>query len=290
MKYLVMECHGKYAVLLDEEAGFVKAANMSYAVGQTVENPKLIRSTAVQSRIIMRVTAGFGAVAACAAVIIGIGRYQEYYVPYSSVTMSINPDVKMELNRHGEVLSLVGLNEDGITLIEGVDPERKDKAVVSDILIERAVELGFLSEGGRVVFEIDIPDETMYQNYSEELKEETHSVLSGLRNVEIVVRHPGESDYDVQEETYDDIVIPIPAQTQRTTVTAPSGNTQQNVVQPAEPSGGGDSAYNDNAYGDRVYEETSAAPVVTAPPVITAAPVYNDSAYGDSAYGDSLYG
>lgn len=39
MTYIVMECHPGFAVLLDEEGRFVKAANRHYAVGQTVESP-----------------------------------------------------------------------------------------------------------------------------------------------------------------------------------------------------------------------------------------------------------
>ena len=39
MKYMVMECHTGYAVLLDEEGRFWKAANLHYQVGETVEDP-----------------------------------------------------------------------------------------------------------------------------------------------------------------------------------------------------------------------------------------------------------
>lgn len=43
MKYLVMECHNSYAILLDETGQFVKAANRHYSVGQTVTAPVLMR-------------------------------------------------------------------------------------------------------------------------------------------------------------------------------------------------------------------------------------------------------
>ncbi len=42
MKYIVMECHFSYAVLLDEEGKFVKAANRNYRVGQTVTDPVIV--------------------------------------------------------------------------------------------------------------------------------------------------------------------------------------------------------------------------------------------------------
>ena len=38
MKYLVMETHPAYAVLLDEKGRFLKAANLNYQVGDTVQN------------------------------------------------------------------------------------------------------------------------------------------------------------------------------------------------------------------------------------------------------------
>lgn len=43
MKYIVMETFTSYAVLLDEEGRFVKAANLNYEVGQTVKKPVLMR-------------------------------------------------------------------------------------------------------------------------------------------------------------------------------------------------------------------------------------------------------
>lgn len=44
MNYLVMECHPGYAILLDEEGRFLKAANLHYKVGQTVRDPVLMRT------------------------------------------------------------------------------------------------------------------------------------------------------------------------------------------------------------------------------------------------------
>ena len=38
MKYLVLETHPAYAILLDQTGRFVKAANRHYQVGETVQN------------------------------------------------------------------------------------------------------------------------------------------------------------------------------------------------------------------------------------------------------------
>lgn len=36
MKYMVMECHKSFAIVLDEDGNFLKVANLRYQVGQTV--------------------------------------------------------------------------------------------------------------------------------------------------------------------------------------------------------------------------------------------------------------
>ena len=51
MSYLVMECHPGYAVLLDEEGRFLKAANLRYETGQTVYDPVLMKETRKDSGI-----------------------------------------------------------------------------------------------------------------------------------------------------------------------------------------------------------------------------------------------
>ena len=46
MKFMILECHPGYAVAIDENGRYVKIANLSYEVGQVVENPvfmKIIR-------------------------------------------------------------------------------------------------------------------------------------------------------------------------------------------------------------------------------------------------------
>ena len=67
MKYMVMECHTGYAVLLDEEGRFWKAADLHYEVGQTVENPLLMKQPqpSGRRRITRLVSSTVAAVAAC---------------------------------------------------------------------------------------------------------------------------------------------------------------------------------------------------------------------------------
>ena len=52
MSYLVMECRRSYAVLLDQEGRFVKAANLRYEVGQTVFDPVLLEEPAPKLKLL----------------------------------------------------------------------------------------------------------------------------------------------------------------------------------------------------------------------------------------------
>lgn len=187
MKYLVVECCPGYAVLLDEQGLFVKAANFNYTVGQTVEDPVLMKAPREERKKKRRWLGGIAAAAACVMIVLGNGYYQEYVTSYSSIFLSINPEVRMELNRHGEVVELTGENEDGRVLIEGYDAEGKDKLIVSDELIDRAIEMGFLKEGDQVAFSINAPEESLFREYGKELRDEVNAHLRDKLAVMVLV-------------------------------------------------------------------------------------------------------
>ena len=63
MSYLVMETKRSYAVLLDQEGRFLKAANLHYQVGQTVTDPVLLREKSEKGRLIPLFAGGGAALA-----------------------------------------------------------------------------------------------------------------------------------------------------------------------------------------------------------------------------------
>lgn len=188
MSYLVMECHPGYAILLDENGRFLRAANFCYEVGQTVYDPVLMKETQEkQNHAIQWIRGGIAAVAACLLLFLGFGYYQNYLQPYSSIYLTINPEVQMDLNRQGTVVALAGTNEDGEELIEGYNGKGKDKVTVADELIDRAINMGFLSEGGQVSFSIDTPEEVLFQEYGAELRTSVTEYLDGRIAVTIEI-------------------------------------------------------------------------------------------------------
>ena len=208
MSYLVMECHASYAVLLDEEGRLVKAANLHYQIGQTVEAPVIMREP--EAAKVSRLPRKLGATVAAAAcmMLLLLGYYQNYMAPYTAIALSINPSVLMELNRQGDVVDLEGLNDDGEDLLEGYRPASKDRLEVTDALIDRAIAMGYLSAGGYISIDIDTPDDARFQQYGVELRSNVTEYLAERFTVTVEIkRHKAPTASEDDDDT-DDLVKP----------------------------------------------------------------------------------
>ena len=226
MKYIVMECRPSYAIVLDEEGRFLRTANLRYEVGQTVEHVVLMREQKALP-VRLRVLAGAaGATAACLALTLGAGYYQTYVRTYSHIYMSINPDVQMDLNRKGTVVGLFGMNADGQALLADYDGKGKDKTLVADELIDRALDMGFLTAGGQVAFLIDAPEEEIFEAYGIELRTQVGKQLEGSVPFDIVIM---EYEGEMPEETPE--AAPVFQEETAETVPAPAGPPETEAPQ-----------------------------------------------------------
>ncbi len=145
MKYLVMECHSGYAVVLDTQGRFLRVANQHFTVGQTVDAVIELQQSKPSLKPVLR---SLAAVAACLC-LIAVGAWQ-MLMPYGAVRLKINPDVKLNVNRLGYVIDIIPLNTDGTLLLEGYDPGRKKVDLVLDELTDRAMDMGYLTANGNV--------------------------------------------------------------------------------------------------------------------------------------------
>ena len=75
MKYLVMETHPAYAVVLDEEGRFLKAANLRYQVGDTVQDIVELRQPRSRAPAAWKPLSGLAGLAACLCLVF-FGWYQ----------------------------------------------------------------------------------------------------------------------------------------------------------------------------------------------------------------------
>ena len=157
MKYLVMETHPAYAVVLDEDGRFLKAANLRYQVGDTVQDIVELRTPQKKVVPAWKPLAGLAAAAACLCLVF-FGWYQPNYTAYGTLRIQINPDVEMTVSRTDRVLDLEGLNADGEDLIEEYDYQGKDRETAANELVERAIDMGYLSDGETVSITVSSTD------------------------------------------------------------------------------------------------------------------------------------
>ncbi len=200
MKYLVMECHEAYAILMDEESRFFHAANLHYTVGQTVTSPILMQSeTAAEEepevrgasarirRIVMRVSAA----AACLLLAAGAGyfHYAQHYKPESVIVLNTDADIKMYLNKEGKVVKLKSENEAGDALLESYDGLRKSKVTVAHELLAKQIANGSISDGDTVDLYISAHTSDEYDAYKSEFESDIKKLKLHV-NVQDLTAHP----------------------------------------------------------------------------------------------------
>ena len=252
MQYIVMECHTSYAIVLDETGKFLKAANMHYEVGQTVTEIVQMQEPETQSKPKknLKWVYTLATIAAC-LVLAFTSLFTIRQTPYASVYMTINPEVRIDINRKDIVIGLEGMNADGIQLVTDYSYKEKNLNLVMDELVDRAIEMGYLSSGGQITLKLDAEDDEWVIVTGNTLGDHLNEYLTEKVSVTIQVNET--------ITTGQEIVIP----------TNPDVNT------PDPPTGSSD--YGDSNYGEVDDDGTSDYGVSD----------YGDSDDGDSDYGDT---
>lgn len=201
MKYMVMECHPGYAVVLDEDGKFIKAANMHYEVGQIVT--EIVEMDSPEDKTLrsnkLRWIYSAALIAACFLLVL---------IPFlfmsdtavASVYMAINPEVCLDVNKNDVVIRLKSVNADGKTLIKNYDYKNKKLDVVLEELVDLAIEKEFLSEDGKIKLSIETDDEQWADSYGNFLNSRIKEHLSGKIAVGI----------EVMDKNTDKIIVPLP--------------------------------------------------------------------------------
>ena len=168
MKFMILECHPGYAVAIDENGRYVKIANLSYEVGQVVENPVFMKTFPAKASSLAKRISALCVAAAC-FVFLYFTMIKTNFIVAGQVNIKINPEVSMSVSSSGNVLKLAALNADGRLLIADYSYIGKKASTVSDELIQRAVLMNFLNEGGAV--KITFTDGTNITALVEDLEE-----------------------------------------------------------------------------------------------------------------------
>ena len=196
MKYMVMECHPGYAVVLDENGKFIKAANMHYEVGQIVT--EIVEMDSSEDKTLrsnkLRWIYSAALIAACFLLVL---------IPFlfmsdtavASVYMTINPEVCLDVNENDVVIRLKSVNADGKPLIKNYDYKNKKL----DVLVDLAIEKEFLGEGGKIKLSIETDDDQWADSYGNFLDSKIKEHLSGKIAVGI----------EVMDKKTDKIIVPL---------------------------------------------------------------------------------
>ena len=207
MKYMVLECHPGYAVVLDENGRFLKVANRQYEIGQMVA--QIVQMRQLPRNSLKKWLYPLSTLAACLALVLGLilpGIHQ----PYASVYVKINPEVRIDVDKADTVVGLEGVNQDGIDLIEGYNYRNKPLDLVTDELIDRAIDMGYLHQDGQITISLDSQDQTWVQSHTQAISSHLQTHLQERIAVTIEIKlctheHPGRDhrDYDYDDDDHD---------------------------------------------------------------------------------------
>lgn len=168
MKYIVMECHFSYAVLLDENGKFLKAANRGYHVGQTVTDPVLVgdyRYRPPLYRIVIRL---IGLLLFCLTLVFCVYKCSHSSDPAASVSQQTTQHasatdpaesiyISME-DAKAIALQNAGLSSDSVSFTEA-KRDHDDGIIV--------YELEFIANGMEYEYEINAVNGEIISNHSE---------------------------------------------------------------------------------------------------------------------------
>lgn len=254
MKYMVLECHLSYAVVLDEDGRFLKVANKRYEVGQTVTDvvemhPPQVQETSGRKQN-KKWIYSLAAMAACLVLIV-TSVFQTGQTPYASVYMTINPEVRIDVNRKDVVVGVEGVNADGANLIHDYSYKKKALDLVMDELVDRAIDMGYLHEGGQITLTLDADDDAWIVSRSDALTTHLNEHLTEKLSVTIEVTN-------------------LEPQTQQ-------------VVIPITP----DAAQPDDGYSESDYGTQTPSDEQTATPPDSGKPAVPSTDDGQTDYGDA---
>lgn len=245
MKYLVMEKQRSYVVLLDENGEFRYAANLNYDIGETITDPVLMEEPPKQKTKVIpfpvkatAITTVVAAIAAIAFIFIRGGQQApaEPTLPptvATSVYVSINPEVRMDIDENGEIIELAGINAEGRELVAEATKDATRQEALTE-LVKASVNKNYLEAGGLVKVGIDT-DSAHYKQYSKEFEETLETLkqeevdftyeIVDIRNPqpkeEPKAEEPVEDDDDVEETAPVQETAPAPKQ-QPKSMPAPS--------------------------------------------------------------------
>ena len=86
------------------------------------------------------------AVAACFVMVVGTFAYTNNFVEASRVELDVNPSVSISLNKQGEVIDAVAMNDDGTEILADLDVKSLELETAVNEIVDELYEEGFINE------------------------------------------------------------------------------------------------------------------------------------------------
>ena len=190
MKYVVLETNRDFSVVLDESGRFINVSNNNYEVGQTVDNiveytPK--RKFSFNTRLFAAITGSVAVFLSIALSLYFFNSANNLHEPFMSVYLTINPEVRLAVNKDGLVTQLSFLDADGAALLNGYSSEQESLLVALNRLILRAIDMGYLSDGDYIRIRVDSFDELLFCGICSEIAESLTRLLSESISVTVII-------------------------------------------------------------------------------------------------------
>lgn len=199
MKILIVEINNGVSTVLSDDGEFLDVPTQDgWQCGMEVDYAINKNEVSVQGEpygkkkakvfSFKRIIAIAAAVAACLGIAVGV---QYFYSNINTVTtyveVSINPAVRISMNKNGKIIGVDGINNDGAELISKLNGTTRISDELSQI-INQAVDDGYFASGNKQVSIIVADNDTVQaEQIEKELLQVTANVLTE-RDIAPVVR------------------------------------------------------------------------------------------------------
>lgn len=113
---------------------------------------------------------------------VGLGGYHTMKTPVSYVSIDVNPSVELALNRYDRVISSTAYNEEGESVLEGINVKGKLYTEAIDTIVESPAMQPYLTEDAELTFTVATSDSA-----------KESSLITGLKHCSGGRKHGGQS-------------------------------------------------------------------------------------------------
>lgn len=250
MKYLVLETHIKYAIVLDEEGRFLRVVNNAYTVGQKIDKVTIYHDFK-KARTSRQVWIQRISVVAACLIIAFISYFQIFLRPVAAMRLSVNPAFRIEWNRLQKVTGVQAENAGAMIILENYSWKQKSPTTVVRELIGLCNLKGYLKGEKTVTIKMEPGDKNATKKVWDELQTKLSFQLSYID--QLTLKFEDDSQHDLTPPTSsqpDETTMPTSAGDPSSTTHPSSSATRPDGTPIVDDSDYDESDYDDNGYND----------------------------------------